>query len=123
MSIPRGTKRAVGLREVAERFGVTFETVKCWWKRGHLLGRASEGHARTRVVVPVEVVDFYLRYFRLPTKLDLFQCGALSRDFLLELSGPDGGLHELSEEAAARGVVASAPGLPGPGVSKSICAP
>ena len=123
MSIPRGTKQAVGLREVADRFGVTFETVKSWWKRGHLLGRATEGSARTRVVIPIEVVEFYLRYFRLPNKLDLYRCGALSRGFLSELSGPDGGLSELEDEAADQGVVASCPVIPSQDVSKSICAP
>ncbi len=37
------------------------------------------------MVVPVEVVDFYLRHIRLPSKLELFETGALSREFLLYL--------------------------------------
>jgi hypothetical protein len=49
------------------------------------------------VLVPIEVVEFYLRYFRLPTKRDLFDAGVFSREFLLELMGPDGGLSEDSD--------------------------
>ncbi len=103
MSIPRGTQRFAGLREVAERMGLTHATVKHWWKEGRLIGRVTEGATRPRVVVPVEVVDFYLRYFRLPTKLDLFEVGALTREYLLELGGPDGGLSELGRGAGRDG--------------------
>ena len=100
MPIPRGTRQAMGLREMATRLGVAQVTAKRWWLEGRLVGRTSEG-PQARVVVPAEVADFYLRYFRLPTKLDLLECGALSREFLLELSGPDGGLTEREYEATA----------------------
>lgn len=105
MPIPQGTRQLMELRDVAKRLGTTYETVRHWWKRGRLLGRHTEGRMRKRVTVPIEVVDFYLRYFRLPTRLDLYQAGVLSRTFLLELSGPDGGLGELEaqEEFAPSG--------------------
>ena len=99
-AIPRGTRQALGLREVAARLGVARATVKRWWKEGRFVGRIS-ADPQARVVVPVEVVDFYLRYFRLPTKAELFDVGALSREFLLELVGPDGGLCELGRDVAA----------------------
>jgi hypothetical protein len=95
MPIPDGTRQFVGLREVAERVGLTHDTVKHWWKEGQLIGRVTEGATRPRVVVPIEVLNFYLRYFRLPSKRDLFELGALSRAYLLELRGPDGGLLEV----------------------------
>src|SRR5690606_29182783 len=101
MPIPRGTRQALGLREVAKRLGVARVTVKRWWLDGRLVGRQSEGTMRPRVVVPVEVVEFYLRYFRLPSRLDLHNVGALSRDFLLELGGPDGGLSERGQDVRA----------------------
>lgn len=98
MPIPQGTRQALGLREVAARLGVAQVTAKRWWLEGRLIGRTSAG-PQARVVVPAEVADFYLRYFRLPTKLDLFELGALSREFLVELCGPDGGLSELEADA------------------------
>jgi hypothetical protein len=99
MAIPEGTRQFVGLREVAERLGLTHEAVKHWWKEGRLIGRVTEGATRPRVVVPIEVLNFYLRYFRLPSKRELFELGALTREYLLELGGPDGGLRELGQEA------------------------
>lgn len=97
----------MGLREVAKRLGVARVTTKRWWLEGRLLGRPAQGTDRPRVIIPVEVVDFYLRYFRLPTKLELFEAGALNREFLLELTGPDGGLSELREASeGAAGVAA-----------------
>jgi hypothetical protein len=75
--------------------------VKHWWKRGRLLGRVTEGRVRKRVAVPIEVVEFYLRYFRLPTRRDLYETGALSRSFLMELRGPDGGLCDLEQDDGA----------------------
>lgn len=123
MPIPQGTRQAVGLRDIAERVGIKLSTARSWWKTGLLVGKMSEGDARARVVIPVEVLDYYLRYFRLPTKLELFRCGALSRDFLLELGGPDGGLSELEDEVAARGVVNSGVVIPSGRVSKTSCAP
>jgi hypothetical protein len=86
----------LGLRDVAARLGVARVTAKRWWLEGRLIGRSSVGKTQSRIVIPVEVVDFYLRYFRLPTKLELFETGVLTREFLLELSGPDGGLRELA---------------------------
>ena len=65
MPIPEGTRQFVGLREIAERLGLTHATVKHWWKEGRLIGRVTEGATRPRVVVPIEVLNFYLRYFRL----------------------------------------------------------
>lgn len=91
----RGTRQALNLGDVAARVGVARVTAKRWWLQGRLIGRLASCGARQRVVVPVEVVDYYLRYFELPTKRDLFVAGVLDRDFLLELSGPDGGLSEL----------------------------
>ena len=105
MPIPQGTRQFVGLREVAERLGLTHATVKHWWKEGRIIGRVTEGATRSRVVVPIEVVNFYLRYFRLPSKRDLFELGALTREYLLELGGPDGGLSELGSGGPDRGVV------------------
>ena len=102
MAIPRGTHRFVGLREVAERLGVTHPTVRHWWAEGRLIGRLSAGETRSRVVVPVEVVEFYLRFCRLPTKLDLLELDALTHEFLLELGGPDGGLCEVELPSQAR---------------------
>ena len=95
MPIPQGTRQLLELRDVAKRLGASYETVRHWWKKGRLLGRSTEGRTRRRVCVPIEVVEFYLRYFRLPTRLELFETGELSEAFLLELSGPDGGLSEL----------------------------
>jgi len=105
-AIPRGTRQALGLREVAGRIGVARATVKRWWKEGRFVGRTSDD-PQPRVVVPVEVVDFYLRHFRLPTKLELFEAGALSCEFLLELGGPDGGLCELGTNAPREQTMAS----------------
>lgn len=96
-AIPRGTRQTLGLRAVAARIGVAHATVKRWWKEGRFVGRVS-GDPQPRVVVPVEVVDFYLRHIRLPSKLELFETGALSREFLLEFGGPDGGLCELRQD-------------------------
>ena len=101
MPIPRGTRQAMGLRDVAERLSVARATAKRWWLDGRLVGRTSSG----RVVIPVEVVDFYLRYFRLPTKRELFDAEVLSREFLLELNGPDGGLSELADDESSSGVM------------------
>ena len=101
MTIPQGTRKLVELREVAERLGTTYETVRHWWKKGRLLGRLTEGKTRKRVTVPIEVVEFYLRYFRLPTRLDLYEAGGLSEAFLRELTGPDGGLCEVGVGAAS----------------------
>ena len=110
MPIPRGTRQLVALREVAERLGTTLDTTKHWWRSGHLVGRLTEGRVRRRVTIPIEVVEFYLRYHRLPSKLDLYQADVLSREYLLELSGPDGGLAEHREpnKAAAMGARAGA---------------
>lgn len=104
-AIPRGTRQALGLREVAAKLGVARATVKRWWKEGRFVGRTSED-PQARVVVPVEVVEFYLRYFRLPTKLELFEAGVLSREFLAELGGPDGGLCELGNANVSRDTTA-----------------
>ena len=98
MPIPRGTRQLVTLREVAERLGTTPKTVKHWWWRNRLLGRTTHGESRRRVVVPIEVVEFYLRFHRLPTKLELHEAGVLSREYLRSLSGPDGGLSEQLDE-------------------------
>ncbi len=87
----------MGLRGVAAKLAVSHGTVRRWWLEGRLVGRMS-GDPQPRVVVPVEVVDFYLRYIRLPTKLELFEAGTLTREFLLELGGPDGGLFELKPD-------------------------
>jgi hypothetical protein len=99
MTIPRGTRQFIGLSEAAHRLGLTRESVKHWWKEGHLIGRVTGGDRRPRVVVPIEVVEFYLRYFRLPTKLDLYELEALTHEYLLELAGPDGGLREVESVA------------------------
>lgn len=96
--IPRGTRQALGLREVATRLGFSQATAKRWWLNGLLIGRNSGG-PQARVLIPVEVVEFYLRYFRLPTKLELFECGALSWEFLADLNGPDGGLREVPRDS------------------------
>ena len=95
MALERGTRQALGLREVAKRLGVSRVTAKRWWSKGRLIGRAVVRVTRRRVVIPIEVVDFYLQHFRLPTKLELFETQALSREFLLGLDGPDGGLGAL----------------------------
>ena len=100
MPIPRGTQQLVELKEVARRLGTPYETVRYWWKQGRLLGRHTQDR-RKRVMVPIEVVEFFLRFHRLPTKLELFEVEALSRTYLLELSGPDGGLTELAEPSSA----------------------
>jgi hypothetical protein len=107
MPIPRGTRQLVELGEVAKRLGTSRETVRFWWKTGRLLGRHTQGRSRKRVTVPIEVVEFYLRYFRLPTRLDLYEAGALSRSFLLELRGPDGGLCDVIEEQDAAAAAAA----------------
>lgn len=104
MPIPRGTRQVLGLRDVAERLSVARATTKRWWLDGRLIGRTC----KSRVMIPVEVVEFYLRYFRLPTKRELFEAKALSREFLLELSGPDGGLLELVADAGESGTHPSA---------------
>ena len=113
MPIPLGTRQALGLRAVAERFGIPHSTIKRWWQQGRLVGRVTDGPGLGRVVVPVEVADFFLRYFRLPTKLDLLAMGVLSKEFLLELDGPDGGLlDERSDacvDATGDGLAAAAP--------------
>jgi hypothetical protein len=101
MPIPQGTEQLVELGEVAKRLGTTREAVKHWWKRDRLLGRVTQGRGRRRIMVPIEVVQYYLRYFRLPTRLDLYKTGTLSRRFLLELEGPDGGLSELEQQDGA----------------------
>ena len=98
----------VPLREVAVKFGTSLETVKHWWREGYLVARLTAGggpRGRKRVTVPVEVVDFYLRYHRLPTKLELFEAGVLSLAYLLEARGPDGGLGDevLAGRAAQSG--------------------
>ena len=93
-----GTRQLVTIREAAERLGTTPKTVKHWWWSNRLLGRATQ-ESRRRVLVPIEVVEFYLRHHRLPTKLDLYQADVLGREYLLELGGPDGGLAELRDAA------------------------
>ncbi len=99
MPIPRGTRQFVGLSEIAERTGLTYGVVRYWWREGRLIGRMTEGAARPRVAIPVEVLEFYLHYARLPTKLELYEADALTREFLLELNGPDGGFSELEPDA------------------------
>ena len=103
MAIPRGTRQLLGLREVARRVGRSHETVRHWWKRGRLVGRLTGGSIRKRVTVPIEVVEFYLRHLRLPTRMDLYETGALTRPYLLDLRGPDGGLSELELAADKEG--------------------
>jgi len=102
MPIPQGTRQLLELREVALRLGTTYETVRHWWKKGRLLGRLTEGRTRRRVTVPIEVVEYYLRYFRLPTRLELYETGELSEAFLKDLNGPDGGLAELGSAIELR---------------------
>ena len=99
MPIPLGTRQALSLRELATRFGIALSTIKRWWQQGRLVGRVTDGPGRSRVAVPVEVAEFYLRYFRLPTKMDLLAMGVLSKEFLLELEGPDGGLLDERSDA------------------------
>ena len=94
-AIERGTRQLVTINEVARRLGRTPKTVRHWWWKNRLIGQLSQGESRKRVVVPVEVVEFYLRHHRLPTKLELVEAGELSPAYLLELSGPDGGLREF----------------------------
>ena len=103
MAIPRGTRQLLGLREVARRVGRSHETVRYWWKRGRLVGRLTGGSVRKRVTVPIEVVEFYLRHHRLPTRMELYETGVLTRPYLLELRGPDGGLSELVEPVSKEG--------------------
>jgi len=55
------------------------------------------GPGRGRVMVPVEAVEFCLRYHSLPTKRELYDAGVLNRGYLADLIGPDGGLAEASE--------------------------
>ena len=100
MPIERGTRQLVTINEVARRLGRTPKTVKHWWWKNRLIGQLS-GETRSRVIVPVEVVEFYLRHHRLPNKLELYRATALSREYLLGLSGPDGGLRELVEDHGA----------------------
>jgi len=85
----------LNLGEVAQRVGVARVTAKRWWLQGQLIGGRAISGTRHRVVIPIEVVDYSLCSLELPTKRDLFVAGVLGRDFLLELSGPDGGLSEL----------------------------
>ena len=69
--------------------------MKHWWREGYLVGRLASGggpRGRKRITVPVEVIDFYLRYHRLPNKRELFEAGLLTMEYLLETQGPDGGL-------------------------------
>ena len=99
-SIPPGTRQFINLTDAAEWFAVARVTAKRWWHEGRLLGCIATRGTRSRVLVPIEVVDFYLRYRQLPTKRDLFEAGVLTREFLLDLTGPDGGLTESSGSTA-----------------------
>jgi len=94
---PLGTRQALNLQDVAVRLGVARVTAKRWWLQGRLVGRSVVRGSRRRVVVPIEVVDFYLVHLQLPTKRDLYVAGMLGREFLATLSGPDGGLDEARD--------------------------
>ena len=101
MPIPRGTRQLVPLREFAVKLGTSHDAAKHWWREGYLVGRLAAGggpRGRKRITVPIEVVDFYLRYHRLPTKMELYESGALTMEYLLEAQGPDGGLEELAHQ-------------------------
>ena len=98
-SIPPGTRQVLNLSDVAVRLGISRVTAKRWWYEGRLIGCVAMRTTRSRVLVPIEVVEFYLRYLELPTKLDLFEARVLSKEFLLELTGPDGGLSERGADA------------------------
>ena len=93
--VTRGTRQALGLRAAAQQLGVSYSTAKRWWRSGLLVGGKRQGMQRARVIIPIEVVEFHALHLRLPTKRELFESGALTREFLLELHGPDGGLSSL----------------------------